>query len=145
MDIKQLKDNTGVQTHINILQGIISRMATNSSNCKTWAITIIAAIIVLLIDKSKTNIFYIAYVPLAMFFLLDCFYLGLERHFRNRYNNFINTLEKDNFNYIDIFKIQGPNKILSKISLTLKASISFSILPFYGIIAILIYVVQKLS
>ena len=145
MEVKLLKENTGIQTHINILQGIISRMATNSSNCKTWAITIIAAIIVLLIDKSKTNIFYIAYVPLSMFFLLDCFYLGLERHFRKLYNEFIGTLENDDFNYIDVYKIQGPNNLLSKIALTLKASISFSIFPFYGIIAILIYIVQKIS
>ncbi len=86
---ENIKEKTSIQNHINILQNVISRMASNSANSKTWAITIISAIIVLLIDKSKTNIFYIAYVPLAMFFFLDCFYLGLERHFRTLYNEFI--------------------------------------------------------
>ena len=92
---KSLLENSAIQNHINILQDIISRMAGNSANCKTWAITIISAIAVLLIDKSKTSVFYIAYIPLTIFFLLDSYYLGLERFFREEYNLFVKSLNND--------------------------------------------------
>jgi len=94
-------------------------MANNSANSKTWAITIISAIIVLLIDKSKTNVFYIAYIPLAMFFLLDCFNLGLERYFRDLYNKFIIEMESDNFDFRNVYKLQGPKKVFKKIGLSI--------------------------
>jgi len=140
-----LKENSAVQNHINILQNIISRMASNSANSKTWAITIISAVVVLLIDKSKTNVFYIAYIPLAMFFFLDCFYLGLERHFRNIYNEFINVLDTDNFDFKILYKIQCPKKLLKKIGLTICGACSFSTTPFYAIIAALVFIIQKIS
>lgn len=41
---KDLKESSAIQTHINILQNVINRMAGNSANSKTWAITIILAI-----------------------------------------------------------------------------------------------------
>lgn len=51
-EIKSRKNDSAIQTQINAIQGIISRMASNSSNCKTWAVTVISAILVLLIDKN---------------------------------------------------------------------------------------------
>ena len=140
-----LKRNSAVQNHINILQNVISRMASNSANCKTWAITIISAIIVLLIDKSITNILYIAYVPLAMFFFLDCFYLGLERHFRELYNGFIDKLESDDFDFKSVYKLSGPKKLLNKIGLTIYGAWSFSTTPFYAILGALIFIISKIS
>ena len=50
-DLKN-KDCPAVQAHIAMLQGIISRMASNSANCKTWVVTIIAAMLVLIVDKN---------------------------------------------------------------------------------------------
>ncbi|MGE3063160.1 MAG: hypothetical protein AB7T10_05950 [bacterium] len=140
-----LKENSAIQNHINILQNVISRMAGNSANSKTWAITIISAIVVLLIDRSKSGVFYIAYVPLAMFFFLDCFYLGLERHFRNIYNEFVEGLDSDKFDYKMVYKLQGPKKLSKKIGLTICGAWSFSTTPFYIIIAVLIFIIQKLS
>lgn len=120
-------------------------MASNSANCKTWAITIISAIVVLLIDKSKTNVFYIAYIPWAMFFFLDCFYLGLERHFRTLYNEFIEKLESNNFDFKAVYKLCGPKKLLKKIGLTICGAWSFSTTPFYAILGILIFIISKIS
>jgi len=140
-----LKESSAIQTHINILQNVINRMASNSANSKTWAITIISAIIVLLIDKSKTNVFYIAYIPLIMFFFLDCFYLGLERHFRDLYNKFIINMESEKFDFNVVYKLQGPKKLLEKIKCTVLGAWSFSTTPFYAILGILIFVISKIS
>lgn len=140
-----LKESSAIQTHINILQNVINRMASNSANSKTWAITIISAIIVLLIDKSKTNVFYIAYIPLVMFFLLDCFYLGLERHFRDLYNKFIINMESEKFDFKIVYKLRGPKKLLEKIKCTVLGAWSFSTTPFYAILGILIFIISKIS
>lgn len=141
----KLLESSAVQNHINILQGIISRMASNSANCKTWAITIISAIVVLLIDKSKTCVLYIAYIPLGIFFLLDSFYLGLERFFRKEYNSFVDSLNEDNFDTNSVYRISGPKKLTNKISQTIGALFSFSTLPFYLIISIAIFVISKIA
>lgn len=141
---QNIKENSAVQNHINILQNIITRMASNSANSKTWAITIISAIIVLLIDKSKTNIFYIVYLPLVMFYFLDSFYLGLERYFRTLYNKFIETVESNNFDFNTVYKISGPKKLCKKICLTISGAWSFSTTPFYVILGVLIFIISKI-
>lgn len=46
----QKMESSAVQAHVSMLQGIINRMANNSANCKTWTITIVAAMLVLLVD-----------------------------------------------------------------------------------------------
>lgn len=140
---KKLKENSAVQAHVNILQGIISRMAANSSNAKTWCTTIVAAIIALLFDKDKTNILNVVYVPIFMFFLLDCYYLGLERFFRKEYKSFVGSLDESSFSFTSIFKVLGPKGFLQNIGNTLGGMISFSTTPYYGVLAVLFFVIKK--
>ncbi len=142
---ENIKESSAIQTHIDILQNVINRMASNSVNSKTLAITIVSAIIVLLIDKSKTDGFYIAYIPLFMFFFLDCFYLGLERYFRDLYNNFIESLDSDDFNSTSVYKLHGPKTLLEKVKCTVLGAWSFSTLPFYAILGLLIFIISNIS
>ena len=142
---KNLKESSAIQSHINILQGIIARMASNSANSKTWAITIISAIVVLLIDKSKTNMIYITYLPLAMFFFLDCFYLGLEKYFRDEYKAFVGKISKPKFDFNQVFNVRGPKNIIVTMQYTIFGAWSLSTTPFYVIFGILIFFVSKIS
>ncbi len=145
-NLKELKESPAIQLHINILQNIITRMASNSANCKTWAITIIAAILVLLFDKSKTEVSYLAYIPLTMFFSLDCFYLGMERHFREEYKAFLEGIEKsENLDFKNVYKIKGPKGICNKINLIVCGAWSFSTTPLYITLALAIFIVLKVS
>lgn len=143
--IKENKESSAIQTHINILQNIISRMANNSANSKTWAITIVSAIIVLLVDKSKTDILYIAFIPLIMFFFLDCLYLGLEKYFRCIYNEFVKSLESEGFSFKNAYKLNGPKKLSEKIKYTFLGIWSFSTIPFYLVLGLMIYIISKIS
>ena len=142
---KEFKESTAIQTHVNILQNIISRMATNSANCKTWGITIISAIIVLLIDKSKTEFYYIIYIPLVLFYCLDCFYLGLERFFRDQYKKFIDDLESTQFSFNNVYKLIGGGNWKDKLKYTASAAKSFSTTPFYAIFGILIILIKEIK
>lgn len=87
LDVIEKKSHSAVQAHINMLQDIIKRMAQNSTNCKSWAIPIVSAILMLSLEKDKIPAAS-AYMPLAIFYLLDCYYLGLERKFRDRQRGF---------------------------------------------------------
>ena len=104
MDTLTTKENSAVQAHINMLQGIINRMANNSANCKTWAITIISAILVLYADdKINQEELWICYIPICLFFFLDCFYLGLERQIIKKQSVFITQINNGDDVSNDIF------------------------------------------
>jgi hypothetical protein len=38
-------DSPAATTHITLLQGIITRLANNSASCKTWCLTLVAALL----------------------------------------------------------------------------------------------------
>lgn len=97
-DIKQItlidmKSHPAVKAHIDMLQGLISRMAKNSASCKSWAIPLVTSIIFLSLEKGIVPT-TVAYIPLCLFYLLDCYYLGLERKFKERHRDFIAKLNK---------------------------------------------------
>ena len=77
---------SAAQAHMTMLQGIVQRMAANSASCKTWCITIVSAVVVAVADKGNANLLWIAALPIPAFFMLDVYYLGLERGFRESYN-----------------------------------------------------------
>lgn len=137
------KDCPAVQAHIAMLQEIISRMANNSANCKTWVVTIIAAMLVLIVDKDLgfTNI-GICYIPVVLFFFLDCYYLGLERAFLKKQNDFLEKVPSGD--YVDeLYLIKDLPKFCGQLGNTFKAMLSFSTTPFYGLIAVFIFILSR--
>ena len=82
-----------VRQYLQMLQDIINRMAANSSNCKTWAITLFTAMVALMISvEGMRQWLWIILVPILLFYYLDAYYLGLENDFRNLEASFIKQL-----------------------------------------------------
>ncbi|MBV34394.1 MAG: hypothetical protein CMP47_02890 [Rickettsiales bacterium] len=133
------EESPSVQTHLGILQDVIQRMAHNSSMCKAWCITIVSALLVVLADKDITNQLYIAFIPTLLFLVLDSYYLALEKGFRSSYNNFVSKLHKDEVNSKDLYTVNPKGNIIGG---TLISMTSFSILPFYLTLAVLIITVK---
>ena len=123
-------DSSSVQNYLNILQGIITRLASNSANCKTWCVSLVSAILVVIADKNKPNYAWIALIPILLFFLLDSYYLGQERSFRDIYNKFINDLHSGNVETDRLF-ILKPLKGMNVVNSLFASSLSFSVYPFY--------------
>lgn len=123
-------DSNSVQSYLNILQGIITRMATNSANCKTWCVSLVSAILVVIADKNKPNYAWIALIPIVLFFLLDSYYLGQERSFREIYNNFVKELHSGEVATDKLFVLKPP-KGMNVVNLLFSSSLSFSVYPFY--------------
>ena len=121
------------------LQSIITRMANNSSNCKTWAITISAGLLAFYFSSKSaiTGNKYILLMIIIPFFLLDVYYLGLEKYFRK-----LHKLEIKNINNnkeCKLIEISGPKGINEKSKLFLNAITSFSIWGFYLLIGIIMF------
>lgn len=72
--------------HLEFIEAVIGRMATNSFLFKGWAITIAAALSGFAAVDSKHGLLVIALVATLMFWALDGYYLWLERCFVSLYN-----------------------------------------------------------
>lgn len=135
-------DSPAVQSYLTILQGVIGRMASNSAGAKTWCIALVSAIIVVIADKGEPEYVWIALVPVGLFFLLDAYYLGLERQFRERYNDFIGKLHEGNAEVNDVFIVTPGGGLTGSMKAALVACGSVSIWPFYFLLALMLLAVR---
>lgn len=122
--------------HLELIQGIISRMAGNSFLLKGWTITIIAAMFALAAKDANKIFVILAYFPTIMFWILDSYYLSQESHFRNIYNEVRIKSESD----ID-FSMKSKTTEWS-VHLWGEAAISPTISIFYGTIIILLLIIM---
>lgn len=73
--------------HLEIIQGIINRMAGNSFALKGWAVTLVSGIFALASKDCEKMYFLITYVPILVFWGLDSYYLKQEKTYRNLYDH----------------------------------------------------------
>jgi len=124
-----------VQSHLGIIQNVIQRMGSNSSACKTWCITIVAALLVVIADKNKPNLALLALFPTVLFAGLDVYYLALEKGFRHSYDNFIRKLHIQALTASDLYSLEPTGNVWL---LQLQALKSFAIWGFYVPLLVLI-------
>lgn len=72
--------------HLEMIQGIINRMAGNSFYLKGWAVTLISGIFVLANKDTDKMYFLVSYIPIIVFWGIDTYYLLQERLYRALYN-----------------------------------------------------------
>lgn len=137
-------DSPPVLSYLGLLQAVINRMATNSTGCKTWCITIVTGVIAIVANKDRPYYIWIAIIPTILFLFLDSYYLGLERYFRNHYNQFVKKLHSDSAVSGDLFIITAYPNICELLGGTLEAMRSIAVSPFYGLVIILLIVVREL-
>ena len=81
--------------HLEMIQGVINRMASNSFMLKGWAVTLVAGIFALAAKDADKLYFIITYVPIFVFWGLDAFYLRQERLYRKLYDKVRNQAEEE--------------------------------------------------
>lgn len=131
-----------VLAHLGTLQQVIARMATNSSNCKAWSITIVSAILVVGADKASTAFALVALVPAFLFFLLDAYYLALEKGFRRSHNAYVQRVNGGKEEPTDLFAIEPVGDYWTD---ALTATFSFSVWPFYVLLFVAIFAVAAIN
>lgn len=75
--------------HLDYIQGVITRMNSNSFSIKGWMITIVAAFLAVFAASQDLNEFYllVAIIPTLLFWLLDSYYLQMEKKYRHLFND----------------------------------------------------------
>lgn len=129
------EESPSVQSHLGILQGVIDRMATNSTSAKSWCITIVSAILVVIADKNKPDYAFLALIPTLLFLALDVYYLAMEKGIRNAYNGFVKKVHNGTLTADDLYLVHSVGGISR---LRWEAFKSFSVWGFYIGLVILI-------
>ena len=135
--ILELKSNPSVIAYLTFLQDNITRMNSNSSNVKALVAVIYTIFVTVLCAVDKISLYwYFGIIIIVLGVLLDSYYLGLERMYRTKYNNFIDDLNNDDIDVKKIYnmKPQNTNIKCELLAELLSSMFSFSILGFYFMI-----------
>ncbi len=73
--------------HLEMIQGVINRMAANSFMLKRWSVILVAALFALAGPNRNPWFIHVAYLPVLMFWALDGYFLRQERLFRALYDS----------------------------------------------------------
>jgi hypothetical protein len=117
--------------HLELLQNVISRMASNSFLIKGWCVTLVAALLALASQNSNTKYVIVALLPTVMFWILDSYFLRQERLFRKLYDQ-VRTLNDDAIDFS-----MNTSSFMQSIPLS-KAAFSQTLIIFYGVILVAI-------
>lgn len=99
--------------HLEMIQGVINRMNSNSFLLKGWAVTLIAGIFILAEKDTDKMYFLVAYFPIIVFWALDSYYFLLEKLYRALYDK-VRLLPDDEIDFsmkasLDEFKSKKNN------------------------------------
>lgn len=83
--------------HLELIQGVVNRLATDSARLKGWSVTLVAALFILLARGGREYI-HVAFVPVLAFWGLDGYYLWQERLFRALYDH-VRSLEESGIDF----------------------------------------------
>lgn len=125
-----MNDKEQVIKHLEMIQGVINRLANNSFLVKTWSITIISAAI-LFISRNQSCSEYIILsflIPVLGFWILDGYFLWQERVFRGIYDD-VRTQESTNFE----MTVSHQTKKIKWVIKWVKAVFSKTLIIFYSI------------
>ena len=142
--IIDLKNNDCVIAHVEMMQGIINRLADNSAKCKEWCFTLIGVLIVFLFSGDNTSHINnkLLYYIIGLFGMLDAYYLGLERNLKFHLKSFVEKLNNNDGDIPkDIFLAYGYKserpcwfeKLILHLWWTICSLGSFSIIIPYGL------------
>ncbi|MCA0366113.1 MAG: hypothetical protein LCH67_18895 [Bacteroidetes bacterium] len=120
---------TALHHQMSMIQELIKRMSENSRNTKTWAISLVSA---LLVFSSKTVLipWYILILPVLPLMYIDMYYLALETFYREQYNKLKTRYKENKITIENIYDIENPN---GSLDIFFQFG-SKSIWPFYGLL-----------
>ncbi|MES2653391.1 MAG: hypothetical protein V4663_16755 [Bacteroidota bacterium] len=117
--------------HLEFILQIINRMGNNSFLLKGWAITLNAAIIGLVIKDHVNYGWAIGLVSGYLFWLIDSYFLSVERKYRSLYDAVRENTIKDLKFSLDVTNFKETKHSI------FGCFVSLNLLMFYGTIAII--------
>lgn len=128
--------------HLEMIQSNISRMASNSFIIKGWAVTLVAGVFALASDDVEKGFFFVAFIPIIAFWLLDSYYLMIEKRYRILYQR-VRFVPDDDVDFdMDASKYAAADQLSEYVSVLSSTSelILYVPLALATLIAIFIFV-----
>lgn len=72
--------------HLEMIQGVINRLAGNSSSLKGWGVVLVSALFALSAKDPNKFLVFLTFLPALAFWILDGYYLRQEKLFRKHYD-----------------------------------------------------------
>jgi hypothetical protein len=126
--------------HLELIQGVINRLSTNSFQLKGWSGALVSALFALAAPQSRADFVYLAYVPAFVFWGLDGYFLWQERLYRALYDH---VRQKSN-DEID-FSMDTSSFKKSSMCGWPGAVLSRTLLAFYGALMVAVVAVMVLT
>ncbi|MDA8256924.1 MAG: hypothetical protein M0Z99_15060 [Betaproteobacteria bacterium] len=118
--------------HLGFIQGIITRMGTNSFLLKGWSVTLVAAMFALAVKDADKRFMLISYFPIFVFWALDGFFLHQEKLFRKLYEKVAAGQVPS-----DVFTL-NTSIVHGDVPSMLSVTFSKTLLPFHGAILVIV-------
>lgn len=103
----ELHNEAGALAHLTMLQAIITRLAGNSSSCKTWCLTVIGAMLALAGSTKTPGIALLAMLLAVLFALLDSLNLAQERLYRKLFDEQAEKIARGTYGEADRFAMSS--------------------------------------
>lgn len=134
-------DNTNKVKHLEMIENLIERMAKNCFQLKAWTMALVALIGGLAAKDSERKFIIIAFIPIIVFWLLDTYYLRIERQYRMLYKT-ITAKDDDKIDFsMELSQIQNLSIQDSKKICFLNCLFSVTELIFYLSITLSLFVI----
>ena len=123
--------------HLELIQGVINRMAHCSFLLKGWSVILVSGLFALAAKDANPLFVYLAYLPVIAFWVLDGYYLYQERLYRKLYGEVRKKKAEDIDFGMNVSRFKGEDKATWPESI-----ISISMLLFHGILIVTVIVVM---
>jgi hypothetical protein len=120
--------------HLELIQGVVNRLAGNSFLIKGWSVTLTSALFALAAARSDRRFVLLSYFPVMMFWILDSYFLYQERLFRKLYDQ-VRAASTSDFS-MDTTKLKQDAKTWAQ------TAFSITLLIFYGTIVGVILIIM---
>ena len=127
-------------------QAIIARLATSSTQVKTWCVTALGALVALAVNRDEPQLLGVGVALVIGFYVLDCYYVVVERHFRDDSAHLVDDLAAGRIeDWTRLAKVEGPKLGAKQWRAIAECGKSLAVSPFYAVLALLLVVGLVLS
>jgi len=116
------------RAHLEMIQGVINRLSSNSFLLKGWSVVLVSALFALAAEGSNVSFVLIAYFPAVIFWGLDGYFLHQERLFRALYDR-VRILAEEEIDFS-----MNTSLVKESVATWSEVTLSKTLVPFHGVV-----------
>ena len=126
--------------HLELIQGVINRLAGNSFYIKGWAVVLLSALLVLVVREDRGDLGWLGLLPVLVFWGLDAYFLWQERLFRALYDR-VRLIDEAEIDFsMDVGVVRAKPRLT-----WVRALISRTLVSFYMVLVAIVIVVAVVA